>query len=92
MLWSAHAMKSRNVQREGRAGFERAALVPVLLSKAQIPRAFGSIQFADLTTWGMEIRMRRYLESSWLPFEARCYRVARSGLSRSFNSGVPVIW
>jgi hypothetical protein len=51
MLWSDHAMNSRYVRHEGRAGFERAALVPVLLSKAEIPRLFRSIQFADLTAW-----------------------------------------
>lgn len=51
MLWSAHALNSRYVQHEGRVGLDRAALVPVLLGKAEIPRSFGSIQFADLTGW-----------------------------------------
>ena len=51
MLWSAHAIKSHYVRHEGWAGFQRAALVPVLLSRAEIPRLFRSIQFADLTAW-----------------------------------------
>jgi len=51
MLWSHHAMSSDWVRREGLAGFERAVLVPVRIEDCDIPDEFGSIQFADLTSW-----------------------------------------
>src|SRR5262245_37751864 len=51
MLWSAHAAESDWVRNEGVAGLDRAVLVPVRIRESDIPDVFGSIQFADLTSW-----------------------------------------
>ncbi len=51
MLWSDHAMDSDWVRKEGIAGLDRAVLVPVRIRESDIPDVFGSIQFADLTSW-----------------------------------------
>lgn len=51
MLWSHHALMSNWVRREGLAGLERAVLVPIRMEDCDIPNEFGSIQFADLTSW-----------------------------------------
>jgi len=51
MLWSEHATESDWVCREGRAGLDRAVLIPVQIRAADIPDEFRSIQFADLTSW-----------------------------------------
>ena len=51
ILWSDDAMESDWVRREGIAGLDRAVLVPVRIRESYIPDVFGSIQFADLTSW-----------------------------------------
>lgn len=51
MLWSDHAMQSDWVRREGMAGLDRAVLIAVRIRESAIPEAFGSIQFAELTSW-----------------------------------------
>ncbi|UGY26651.1 toll/interleukin-1 receptor domain-containing protein [Bradyrhizobium septentrionale] len=51
MLWSDHAATSHWVREEGTIGLERAVLVPVRISQADIPYPFGTLQFADLSSW-----------------------------------------
>ena len=73
MLWSDHAMTSHWVPEEGMAGLERAVLVPVQIRVSDIPEAFGSIQFADLTSWNGDpttpvfIELLRCIREQMLP-------------------------
>ena len=62
MLWSNYATKSEWVPREGKVGMERAALVPVLIQTSNVPEMFGSIQFADLTSWDGDPTAPRFME------------------------------
>lgn len=51
MLWSDHATQSDWVRKEGMSALNRDVLVPIRITKAEPPREFETIQFADLNLW-----------------------------------------